>query len=138
MTDPDAFLRQEIESASPARLRWLLLRRAIGLCRAVDELWREGDKPRADQWLLRVRDIFAELLDGITDRANPAAQPLSDLYVYLMQLSLEAELSQDSATLATLVEILEIELMTWELFLRQEQSRHASPASAEGSFNTTA
>ena len=149
VNDPDAFLRQEVESASPAKLRWLLLRKAIGLCQAVDQLWSEARVSEAAQWLLRVRDIFGELLDGVTDKANPAAQPVSDLYIFLLMMLENVEEGRDRVELASMIEILEVELGTWDLFVRRESqsqgsgvqfdrpSQHA-PHAGSGAFGATA
>ena len=120
MIDPDAFLRQEVESASPAKLRWLLIRKAIGLCQAVDQLWNDNRKEDAVQWVLTVRDILCELLDGVTDSKNPAAKQISDLYTFLLRSLASAELGHDRRELQNVTEILQIELGTWELFVQRE------------------
>ncbi len=120
MIDPDAFLRQEVESASPAKLRWLLIRKAVGLCQAVDQLWSEARFDEANQWLLRVREIFGELLAGVTDPENAAAQPVADLYAFLLKMLIAIEAGRDRKELQRAVEILQIELGTWELFVQSE------------------
>ena len=120
LNDPDAFLRQEVESASPAKLRWLLIRKAIGLCQAVDQLWNDARIDDASQWLLRVRDIFGELLDGVTDPKNDAARPVADIYIFLLAMLESLEKSRDQQALHTMIEILEIDLGTWELFVQRE------------------
>ncbi len=126
MNDPDAFLRQEVESASPAKLRWLLLRKAIGLCEAVDQLWSEARFDDANQWLLRVRDIFGELLDGVTDSKNPAAESVADLYTFLLLMLENLEKGRDRVELRSMIEILEVELGTWDLFVRRESQSHGA------------
>ncbi len=126
--DQDAFLRQEVESASPAKLRWLLLRKAIGLCQAVEQLWSDARYAEADQWLLRIRDIFGELLDGVTDPHNLASKPVADLYSFLLVMLESFEKNRDPIELRSMMEILEIEFGTWDLFVRRESqaSSHAS------------
>ena len=148
MNDPDAFLRQEVESASPAKLRWLLIRKAIGLCQAVDQLWTEARFGEADQWLLRVRDIFGELLDGVTDAKNPAASSVADLYTFLLLMLENLEKGRDRIELRAMNEILEVDLGTWDLFVRREsQSQGAgvqfdspsrpAPHAGTGAFSAT-
>jgi len=120
LSDPDVFLLQEVESASPAKLRFLLIRKAIGLCTVCADMWQEKRYDEAAAWMIRVRDILGELLDGVTDRSNPAATGVVDLYIYLLKTVLIAEQSHDVASLKAVTEILEIELETWNSFVRLE------------------
>jgi flagellar secretion chaperone FliS len=120
MFDPDAFLKQEIESASPAKLRFLLLRKAVSIAESLAALPKEANSTdRAGYWI-HLREILTELLEGITDRSNPVAEPISDLYIYLLKLAFELEASQDSTGISALVEILKIECETWEIFSLRE------------------
>lgn len=120
MIDPDAFLRQEVESASPAKLRWLLIRKAIGLCQAVEQLWSDGRTAEAGQWLLRVREILGELLAGVTDSKNPVSKQVTDLYIFLLSSLSKAEISQNPTELQNVVDVLQIELGTWDLYVQRE------------------
>ncbi len=132
----EAFLRLDIEASSPARLRLLLIQKAVGLSHLVLHLWEEGDYQKADQWILRIRDILSELLEGVTDKQNSAAGPISDLYVYLIQLLDQSAAGRVEEGLKSLSEVLEIDMETWSLFVRQENISAApnSPAfSAHGS-----
>lgn len=120
-SDPiDRFLQQEVASASPAKLHWLLLRRAHSLSVAIEGLWEKGDYQGAQQWLILVREILTELLAGIVDPDHPLARQQSDLYVFLSALLASAEQGRDAAALKDLREILEIEMITWEMLVRRE------------------
>lgn len=125
MQDADVFLKQEVESASPAKLRWLLIRKAVGLSEVVGQLWADGKDLEASQWWLRVREILTELLDGVTDKANPAAEPIADLYIYLTRMAIEIEATRDLQSLAAFTEILKIEQETWDIFHRRESQAEA-------------
>ncbi|MDZ4849493.1 MAG: flagellar export chaperone FliS [Pirellulaceae bacterium] len=120
MIDPDAFLRQEVESASPAKLRWLLIRKALGLCQVVGQMWEEGRTTEAGQWMLRVREIFGELLEGVTDPKHPTAKAVSDLYTFLLKALSKVEQNRDPKGLKDIIDILHIELETWGLFVHNE------------------
>jgi len=74
MIDPDAFLRQEVESASPAKLRWLLLQKAHGLTISIRELWLQNRADEAVQWMILTQDIFTELLEAIVDPKHELAK----------------------------------------------------------------
>ena len=122
MIDPDAFLRQEVESATPARLRWLLLQKAHGLSNSVRDLWLQGKAVEASQWLILIQDIFTELLEGIIDPKHELAKQQSDLYIFLVKLLVVAGQTQDVHSLESLTEILEIEKDSWEMLVRREVS----------------
>lgn len=108
------YLEQEVLTASPAKLRWLLLQKSVHLCDAVGELWRAGDTATGDQWSLRLREILTELLSGIQAKDELAKQ-VSDLYVFMIQQLTRAEKSRDLAVLGDLRGLLEIETETWRL-----------------------
>ena len=126
MIDTDAFLRQEVESASPARLRWLLLQKAHGLSIHVRDLWLDGKSEDAQQWVLLIQDIFTELLEGIIDPKHELAKQQSDLYIFLIKLLFQSGQTQDVYSLESLTEILEIEKDTWEMLVRREVSGSTS------------
>jgi len=127
MIDPDAFLRQEIESASPAKLRWLLLQKAHGLTISIRELWLQNRADEAVQWLILTQDIFTELLDAIVDPKHELAKQQSDLIVFLTKLLIVSGQTQDVHTLESVTAILEIEKDTWEMLVRREYSTTSTP-----------
>lgn len=120
MIDQEAFLRQEVESASPAKLRWLLLQKAHGLTYVIRDMWSKGQSFEARQWVIRIQDILTEVLEGIVDPKHALAQQQSDLYVFLSKLIVLADQAQDIATLDSFREILEIEKETWEMLSRRD------------------
>lgn len=120
MEDQTAFLQHEIELASSAKLRWMLIQRAVALCELIDSLWESGQASSAKQWELRVQEILNELLAGVTDPQNIIAAQVSDLYVYLNKLMIDASAKQDRDILRSVREILDIELETWSLFIEKE------------------
>jgi flagellin-specific chaperone FliS len=133
-SDPiDRFLQQEVASATPAKLHWLLLRRAHSLSVAIQGHWEKGDYQGAQQWLILVREILTELLAGIVDPNHPLARQQSDLYIFLSALLASAEQGRDTAALKDLREILEIEMISWEMLVRREaQAGQPAAGSADG------
>ncbi len=121
------YLQQEVLSASPSRLRWLLIKRAEELCGVVSQMWADDQVDQADQWLLRIREILGELLGGVQDASHPVGKTVADFYVFLLQLVSEVEQKRCPDRLATLRELLGIELETWQQVLDQGGSQSASP-----------
>lgn len=108
------YLEQEVLSASPAKLRWLLLRKSVNLCQVIADMWRAGQTPVAAQWSLRLREILSELLSGIHGK-DALAKQVADLYVFMLAVLTEAERDHDTKKIEQLQALLEIEAETWRL-----------------------
>ena len=121
-SESNPYLEQEILTASPIRLRWMLISRAEELCGFVKQLWADGEALQAAGWLLRIREILGELLDGVKDRENPLSTQVADFYVFLLQLLTRVEQSQDVSQLQTLQELLHLENETWKMLLQKVSS----------------
>ena len=128
--DPDInpYLQQEILSASPVRLRQMLIQRAEELCGFVQQLWIAGEQLQAAGWLLRIREILGELLDGVKDRDNPVSKQVTDFYIFLLQLLTRVEQTKDPEQLKTLQELLHMENETW-LQVVQKLAAETNPIS---------
>lgn len=131
----NAYLEQEVLSATPAKLRWLLLRKAVNLCDIVTQMWRDGDLTVADQWSLRIREILSELLGGIHGNDSVARQ-VADLYIFLIALQTKAELGRDISLMMQLQELLAIECETWELMQRNLSGQKSESALSPTTIQT--
>ena len=131
--DSEAFLRLEVESATPAKLRWLLLQKAHGLTEIVRDQWQKGQISEARQWVIRIQEIFGELLDGIVDPKHELAKQQSDLVIFLLKLVVLADQTQDLQALNSVREILEIEKDTWAMLARRSLANDAASTSTVGS-----
>ncbi|MCC6512147.1 MAG: flagellar protein FliS [Pirellulaceae bacterium] len=123
------YLEQEVLTASPAKLRWLLINKSVQLCRIVDQLWQVHDYAAASQWTLRLRDVITELLSGVHG-TDPLSKRVADLYVFMLKLLTQAEQSQEIKQLHELQGLLEIEAETW--LLVQQQSAGVTPGQSLG------
>ncbi len=124
--DTNPYLQQEVFSASPVRLRWMLIERSVELCGFVDQLWASGQVALGKQWLLRIREILGELLDGVKDSQNPVSTPICDFYLYLLQLTQEVDAHQDRERLKILADLLAIESETWRQVVEKSARGTAS------------
>lgn len=130
--DINPYLQQEVLSASPIRLRFMLICRAKDLCEGVESLWRDGQNALGDQWSLRIREILGELLSGVAE-GNPVSSRVADFYLFLLKVLSEAENSRDTERIKTLRDLLAFEAETWQMFLQksaiEEGSQLAPPVS---------
>ena len=125
--DINPYLQQEVLTASPIRLRWMLITRAKELCEGVESLWRDGQIALGDQWSLRIREILGELLSGVSD-GNPTSARVADFYLFLLKTLSEAESSRDLQRLVTLKDLLAYEADTWQLVLHKPAPQESGPA----------
>jgi flagellar secretion chaperone FliS len=130
--EAELYLRQEVFSSSPARLRWMLIQRAVNLASSIAAAFEPAavsgfpaagaseSQRSTEEQLLGLREILNELLAGVTSRENDLGRSVADLYVYLIALLTEAEAQRDAWGMQQLAEILKIEEETWQLYCRQE------------------
>ena len=118
------YLEQEVFSASPAKLRWLLINKGIQLTRIIEQLWQD-QSPAAAQYTPWLRDVLNELLAAVHGQ-DVLAKKVADLYVFMAKLLTTAEQTQNVAEIQQLRALLEIEAETWQL-VHQAQT-NASPS----------
>lgn len=125
-----AYLEQEVLHAHPAKLRLMLIEKAIGLCRLCEGMWQRGDYDSSLQWTIRIRDILTELLSGITSAETPVSKQTSDLYVFLSKQLTLAEQTRRVEELSKVTSILMIEQETWQAVLQLIRNGAANMAKA--------
>lgn len=126
------YLEQEVLSASPAKLRFMLLDKCTSLISIVDQLWATGNFFQAVQWTIRIREILSELLSGVTDQEMELSRKISDLYIFLINMLTRLEAKPNREELAEFRSILELERETWLQYVRLESTaaQRSSYASA--------
>jgi flagellar protein FliS len=110
------YLEAAVRNAPPARLRLMLIEKAVGLCHAISARWT-ANRPDlgCDEQTLHIRDIFTELLSGVGRSDLPVAQQVSDLYVFLSQHLTTAEMQRDVTMIDEIRLVLETEAETWRI-----------------------
>ena len=84
-TATEQYLRTMVLTATPAKLRFLLLERAIALVEAIKEERMRCAEKLVDEKTITLRDILGELLSGVKRSEDRLSQSVSDLYVFLLQ-----------------------------------------------------
>lgn len=110
---PDAYLETQVNTATPQRLRLMLIEAALRHLRTVQPAWTEGRKGDACEALIRSRDIVTELLSGIKPDSTPLVQQTLGIYVFLFSAITEVQQSRDAHQLAGIIRVLEEERETW-------------------------
>lgn len=131
------YLENTIRTASPAKLRLMLIERAVGLCDAISIRWK-ASKPEmgCDEQTLHLRDILTELLSGVGRSDLPVALAVSDLYVFLSKHLTDAEMMRDVTMIDEIGLVLQTEAETWRIVLETTLAAQTpTPAFAPSSLS---
>ena len=110
------YLETAVRTASPAKLRLMLLERAVGLCQVIARRWREKQPEFGyDEQTITLRDILTELLAGVGKSELPVALQVADLYVFLTKHLTSAEMMRDVTMIEEIQIVLETEAETWRI-----------------------
>jgi flagellar protein FliS len=119
-TPHDAYLTSHVMTASPARLRLLLIDGALRQARQAGTAWKSQQFEAAGQAVDRCRDILTELMTSPNaDLAPELARQVSGLYAFMFRTLNEASLAHDAQKLADVIRLLEIERETWQIVAAQ-------------------
>ena len=129
MTSParDAYLETEINTATPQKLRLMLIEGAIRQAALTQQHWKADNHEPALESLIRCRDIVSELIAGIHGADSPLAQQVCGLYVYLFSALTEAQQTRDEHQLAGVIRVLEEDRETWRELCQQLPDRVLPP-----------
>jgi len=126
----DIYLETEINTATPQKLRLMLIDGAIRHAGLTQQQWREHNYDAAVESLIRCRDIISELIAGIQAAESPLGKQVTGLYVYLFSALTEAQQTRDEHQLAAVIRVLEKERETWRQLCEQLPDRPIPPPTA--------
>jgi flagellar protein FliS len=126
----EIYLETQINTATPQRLRLMLIEGAIRFARRTQDLWRESVDVQALEALVRCRDIVGELLAGVSVEESPLTTQVGNLYGYLLSALAEIQYSRDEHQLAAVIRVLEEERETWRQLCEQVPDRLSAAPSA--------
>src|SRR5262249_14833412 len=119
----------QVTSATPQRLRLMLIEAALRRARTAHEAWNENRPDEAHTAFAHCREILAELIAGIRPDDSPLAKQVLGIYLFLFSAATEAELTKDGHRLQDIIRVLEEERTTWQAVCEQMPERPvAAPA----------
>lgn len=122
----ESYLQATVATASPARLRLMLIERSIEVAARLADRWRHGANENesgrgGDELVLRLFELLNELLSGVTGHGEVGLnRQVADLYVFLIQHLLQAETRRDPAAVDEIRTVLQVEAETWRLVCARE------------------
>lgn len=130
----DGYLESIVQAASPARLRLMLIERAIDVAGKLVTTWRAGEQPGTNEHSVTLLDLLNELLSGVTGGQQTQEKQIcgqvSDLYVFLIQHLVAAERSTDATAIDEITAVLHVEAETWRAVCAQANQHTTSNVSA--------
>jgi flagellar secretion chaperone FliS len=110
---PQSYLDNRILTASQPRLHLMLLDGAVRQVRRAESAAAEESWSEFELALAKGMDIVEELVRSVTDRSEPLAENILELYAFLFRELTACRFERDRKKLATLSELLEFERETW-------------------------
>jgi flagellar protein FliS len=127
----DSYLETQVFTATPQRLRLMLIEAALRQARAARDLWIENKIAEGCEQASRCRELVSELISGIHPDQTAVAKRVLGLYLYLFSSLTELQLTRDPHQMAGLIRVLEEEEQTWQEVCRALPDRVAAdPAQA--------
>jgi flagellar protein FliS len=131
LSPSDTYLETQIVTATPQRLRLMLITAAIRKLRQVQAAYQAGQTPSGDEALAACREIVTELIAGISPQKSPLVQRVLGLYVYIYSQLVELRVHRDPAVIQKLLGILSEEEQTWQQVCLKWPDRIAPDASLQ-------
>src|SRR5215510_8449365 len=119
----DAYLETQVLTATPQRLRLMLVEAAIRKAKVAQQACDANDKETAQAAINYCRDIISELIAGIQPDQSSLAKQVLGIYMFVYSALVEIGLTVDGQRLRDVVRVLEEERQTWEAVCEQMPER---------------
>jgi len=128
----DAYLETQVLTATPQRLRLMLIEAALRKARVAHQAYEANDKDTSVTAISTCRDIVSELVGGVQPDQSPLAKQVLGIYLFLYSTLVEIGLTLDGQRLRDVIRVLEEERQTWQAVCEQMPERPAlsQPAGA--------
>ncbi len=129
-TEANAYLRTQVLTASPEKLRLMLLDGALRFTRQAADGMATKDYEATYNGITQARAIVLELATSIRADVDPElAERVQSVYMFLYRELVDASLTRDQARLQKAIELLEYERETWSMLMdKVAAERAAHPA----------
>ncbi len=121
----DAYAKNKILTASPAELTLMLYEGAIKFCNIAIAAIEEKNIEKAHNNITKVENIIAEFLSTL-DHKYPVAKDFENVYNYLMERLLEANMKKDKEILEEVLTHLRTMRDTWKEVMEQNKAARAN------------
>jgi flagellar secretion chaperone FliS len=127
---PEAYLETQVTTATPQRLRLMLIEGAQRRARAAQAAWEAGRITEGVEAIEHCRNIITELISGIHPDQTPTAKQVLGIHLFLLSALTEAQFAHDGNRLVDVLRVLDEEQQTWQAVCEQMPDRPVAPAAA--------
>ncbi|WP_088548165.1 flagellar export chaperone FliS [Paenibacillus aquistagni] len=121
-----AYQKNKYETASPHRLILMLYHGAIRFVKQAKNSLDAGDTEQGHQHLLKAQDIVYELISSLNEQqGGEIASNLKNLYLYMIDQMMQANMKKNSESLTIVLEMLESIKEAWEQIGKELNTGHA-------------
>ncbi len=113
------YLENDVFTATPQRLRLMLIEAGLRHAQQVIELWQSGEKEAGMQSLLRTQAIVSELHNSVRAGDSQLAQQVAAMYLVMYRSLVEAQLEADVVRVESVVRGLAEDRETWRQLCEQ-------------------
>jgi len=126
----NAYFQNQVLTASPERLQFMLLDAALKAARKAEELLTAEAPVQAGIELAMAESILADMLGSMRMELDPQLVARSgSVYIYMLRQLCDAHLTDDLQALRNAIRVLEVEHETWRLASqKQVAAEHRTPA----------
>jgi flagellar protein FliS len=110
----DRYLANEVLTATPVRLRLMLIEGAIRFATQAKLAWQTGDEAAALASLGRAREVVAELYGSAAGAKTPLGRQIASIYLFLFRTLADAALHRAPGRIDGALRVLRSELATWQ------------------------
>ena len=121
----EQYSTNKIMTASPAELTLMLYEGAIKFCNIAIAAIEEKNIEKAHNNITKVENIIAEFLSTL-DHKYPVAKDFENVYNYLMERLLEANMKKDKEILEEVLTHLRTMRDTWKEVMEQNKAARAN------------
>lgn len=126
----NAYLETQINTATPQKLRLMLIEGAIRYGQQAIDFWQQGRGEDGLSALMRCQAVVAELLGGVREDGTQLTRQVIDIYVFLALQLNEAEINADPQRIEEVIRVLQEDRQTWQELCHQLPEA-PQPAAAE-------
>lgn len=123
MSSQNAYLESQVKTATPQKLRLMLIEGAIRFARLTVKALDEQNEADACETASRCRSIISELIGSIRNPDEELHQRIIALYVFVFQRLTEGQLAKDKAAVEEAIGVLELERKTWQEICKKHPDR---------------
>jgi flagellar protein FliS len=126
----DRYLETDVTTATPQRLRLMLIEETLRQARQAQDAAARGERTEAGERTSRCRNLVSELLAGVQPEQTAVAKEVLRVYFFVYSTLVEVEFGGDYGRLADIIRVLEEDQVTWQAVCQLSPERPPAQASS--------